>query len=1252
VRCPTCGETNPDQARFCHACGSSLSEVSADRLRTLRAFIPAEVAEKITRAGGLGERRIVTALFCDVVGSTTLGERLGPERFKVAMDQLLGRIIAAISRYEGTVAQVMGDGLLAFFGAPLAHEDDPERAVRASLDLRDAVAAYSHDLEAAYGLLLQVRVGLNSGPVVLSRVTDVLEIAYNALGDTVTTAARLQSAASPGTILATEATGRLVSSLFELRPVGPLILKGKSAPVPAVEILSRRAVVGKTRGIVGLTATLVGRDQELALLGECAHAVTEGRGQIVAIVGEAGIGKSRLVAEVQRANPQVRWLEGRCLSYAATIPYFPFQDLFREWLGVSAGDHEAKVRIELRTALDRAFGPRGEEVYPYFGTMLRLPLESGPTAQIADLSAESLQHQTFNVVREWAVHLAAQQPLALILDDLHWADATSLALLEALLEVTEQAPLLLGLLFRAERDHGCWRLNDFARQRFPHRHVEVALRSLTPAQTEELIGRLLAASDLSAQSRRIILDKAEGNPFYVEEVIRQLIDIGILVAVGDQWQATRQITQLDVPDSIQGVLFSRIDRLSGEARRVLQAAAVIGRLFPVEILRAILGQNGQLDAALVDLQRLDLVIERRRIPQAEYRFKHALTQEVAYSTLAEPERHRLHREVAGALEQHYVGRLEEAYALLAYHYDQAKEEERAVQFLVRAGDKARAEYADEEALRYYARAVDLMKQRGKWERAATTLMKMALAHHVAFDFSAANHTYQEAFQILRRLPTPAPVGLDTALRLAMAEPATVDMAHASDIWSSLLAHEVFEGLLRYAPDSNVGLGLAQAWEISEDGVRYVFYLRQNRAWSDGRPVTAADFVFSWRRAMRGTFAHIFHDIRGAKKYFEGTTEDADSVGVRALDDHTLEVELEGPRAYFPFILAHSAALPHPRWVIERFGEEWTAPDRLVVNGPYLLAQWERGSHGRLVANPRYRGPRRGNVSEIQLVFKHADDPALFQRGEADVQLLFTLDEEQVSHLRSVLHVEPPVDSMYLFFRCDQPPFDDRRLRLAFAHATDRQASARAGGLYAVPAAGGIVPPPIPGHSPGIGVPFDPERARRLLAEAGYPDGRGLGPFTMTIPAGVKLAALIPFQAWSDILGVRVTARTVPVQEHFYGLHANPTPIGFFGWLPDYPDPDTYLRLVFQSTSVNNVGRWRNARFDALVERAQAATDQRDRMALYHEADRLLVTEEAVIVPLGYHRTMWLVSPRIEGWWSSPVGAARIADLVTADTPAR
>ncbi len=1247
MHCPICVAENPEAARFCNACGAPLGGASSERLRTLRSFIPNEVAQKIMTAGGVGERRIVTALFCDVVGSAGLGERLGPERFKVVMDQVLGRIITAVSRYEGTVAQVLGDGLLALFGAPLAHEDDPERALRAALDLKDALTAYTRELETAYGVSVRVRVGLNTGPVVLSRVIDVLDIAYNALGDTVTTAARLQSAAAPDAILASDATARLIAPLFETRLVGPLTLKGKGAPVLAVEIVGRRPLAAKARGISGLASPLVGRDRELAVLQGSVEAVIEGRGQIVAVIGEAGIGKSRLVAEVQRSNGAVRWLEGRCLSYAGAIPYFPFLDLLREWLAVTPADSEAKVRIELRAALDGLFGEQTQAAYPYLGSMLRLPLEPEVAPRVADLSAESLQHETFNVMRQWVVRLAARQPLALVLDDVHWADSTSLALLEFLLAVTEEAPVLLCLLLRPERDHGSWRVNDVAGQRFSHRHTEVVLKPLESSAAEQLVSSLLALPDFPVEVTELILQKAEGNPFFIEEVIRALIEAGILVQEGDRWRATRRAATLDIPDNIQGVLLSRIDHLPEDAKRALQTASVIGRLFPLDLLREVFGKNGALDTALVDLQRHDLIVERRRIPRAEYRFKHALTQEVAYSTLVEGERRRLHHHLAQAMEAQFSGRLDEAFGLLAYHYDQAADEDRALYFLVRAGDKARAEYGDEEALRHYARAVELMKQRGAGEAAAQTLMKAALAHHIAFDFQAANRAYREAFEILAHAsPAGRPSLRPAALRYTQLAPSDIDNAITSDAPSGFFAQEFFEGLLLSGPDLNLTPGVARSWEISDDGTHYRFDLARDRQWSDGRPVTAHDFVFTWLRGMRGTHAHMFHDIVGARQYHAGTLDDPKAVGVHAVDDHTLEVTLEGPRAYFPFILATHATMPHPQWVIEKYGPDWSDPVHLVANGPYLIAEWRRGQFARLVTNPRYRGPQHGNVREVRAIFPRWDDPVLSERGEVDLQIWVTLDVNEAARLQERVHASPFGRCLYVFFRCDRPPFQDRRLRLAFASAIDRQAPARAHRTHSIPAEGGVVPPSIPGHSPRVGVPFNPQHAQQLLADAGYAHGQGLGPFTMPLIEAVEpLLIEQVIERWKTILGVQVNIAPTPVSDYWALLRRNPPSIGRSAWIADYPDPDDFLRTVFHSTSDSNYPRWKNAQFDLLVEEAQASTDHRRRMALYHEADRLLVAEEAAIIPLAYTRQVSLVHPRVQGWWFSLVSHARFADLI-------
>ncbi|HLA81210.1 MAG TPA: ABC transporter substrate-binding protein [Thermoleophilia bacterium] len=1105
--------------------------------------------------------------------------------------------------------------------------------------MRDELAAYASDLEAAYGISLLTRIALNTGPVVLSRVTDVLEIAYNALGDTVTSAVRLQNAAQPGSIVAAENTARLITPLFEMREIGPLTLKGKAVPIATAELLKWRPVVGKPRGIPGLASPLVGRDRELTLLSDSLGALSEGRGQIVTIMGEPGIGKSRLVAEAQRGSPEVRWLEGRCLSYAGTIPYFPFLDLLREWLGVTATDHQAKVGIELRTALDTLLGPRAETAYPYLASMLHLDLEAELAARIADLSPESLQHQTFLVIQEWAAHLAAWRPLALLLDDLHWADGTSLALLEAMMAATEAMPILLCLLFRPDREHGCWRVNDIARQRFPHRHIEIALEPLAPADAEQLVTNLLMIPNFPLEVRDLILQRAEGNPFFVEEVIRSLIEVGMLVREEDQGRASRRISGIDIPSNIQGVLLARIDRLPEVARGVLKSASVIGRLFSLDLLRMIAGANGTMDAALADLQRRGLIVERRRIPQVEYRFKHALTQEVAYGTLVEPERRRLHREVARALEAQYADRREEIYGLLAHHYDEAGEQEPALDCLVRAGDKSRREYSDEEAIRHYTRAVNLMKQRGEWRAAAHTLMKAALAHHIAFRFRAANLAYQEAFAILEQAPHGDTGRLPPAkLTWSVPPPGrdAIDVHFGRSAFASFVADQLYDGLLRDARDSSLLPALARSWEVSDDGTRYLFRLHRDRKWSDGRSVTVHDFVYSWFRGMRSQSSRdTFRVIAGANDYIEGRTEDSSHVGVHALDDYTLQVQLARPEPFFPFWLADSEMLPQPRWAIERYGDEWATPGYAVTNGPYRIAEW-RDTYLNLTVDPEY-SDREGNVRDARLVFERYGDPSLFQEAKVDLQFLSLVQEEHAALLRDFLYLGRFTSTRLIYFRCDRPPFSDRRLRLAFAHATPRQATLPANKTNVVSADGGLIPPTTPGHSPHIAVSFDPTRARQLLEEAGYPGGKGLGPFTVIVPERIFIPSEVPQGSWQDILGVQVTVTAVPPREYFRQAVESPQPINRIAWFIER-DP-VALRWLYHSTSGVNFGRWKNEKFDALVEEAEASTDHRRRMTLCHEADHLLVAEEAAIIPMLYRRTAMLVQRYVKGF------PARIADLI-------
>ena len=412
-----------------------------------------------------GERRIVTALIADVVGSTAIGEQLGPERSKLLIDEVVRLMAEQVRRYEGTVAQLVGDEMLAFFGAPVSHEDDSERAVRAALAIQRAVQSYAQEVKDAYGIELAVRIGINTGPVVVGMEADGDGDPWNALGDTVNVAARLQNIAPEGGIVVGPTTERQIEDCFEVEELETPELKGISKKLRIYKIVGSREIEHPEPA-----HAIVGRDFELSVLERVMEGLVEGRGAIVSVMGEPGIGKSRLVWEVRsRYRDRVRFIEGRSVSYAQTFPYWPIRDLLREWLGVGASTPEARVRLELKAQLAELFGEESEDVYPFFANLLNLTLEPDAAQRIRELNRESIQTATFEAFYEFICKLAEEQPIGLVLEDLHWADESTLELIESLLGVTEESSVALFLLYRTEREHGVWSLGERARQRYPHR---------------------------------------------------------------------------------------------------------------------------------------------------------------------------------------------------------------------------------------------------------------------------------------------------------------------------------------------------------------------------------------------------------------------------------------------------------------------------------------------------------------------------------------------------------------------------------------------------------------------------------------------------------------------------------------------------------------------------------------------------------------------------------------------------------------
>jgi predicted ATPase/class 3 adenylate cyclase len=720
-----------------------------------------------------GERRVVTALHIHISGRTVQETSIDAELRAEMMHYVSQILEREIGRYGGEIDRYGQKERAALFGASVAHEDDPERAVLAALDVREAGQGYATELLEREGIVLSLRAGVHTGEVIVARADDD-EVQYwevSAMAGARALAVRTDRAESVS-IRVSEETYRLVAPLFEWERAGESAVT--DSKVPAYRPLAHRGLPDKGRGIEGLGSPLVGRTVENQTLEDAMARLGNGLGGIVTVVGEVGIGKSRLVAEArQRSVPSSRppqWVEGRCLSYATGTAYHLWQSMLRDWLDTA---HNAAHNAAHKTAPDappaavrdvlkgrvQALCPEDDDdVYPYLAQMMALPLSEEAASKVCGLGAEGLQFVTFHAVETLLERAAAEHPLVVICEDLHWADPTSLALLEHLLPLVDRVPLLCICVLRPERKHGCWRIKEAAAREYSHCYTDLWLRPLGADESATLVSNLLQAEALPPELRESILERAEGNPFYVEEILRSLIDEGSLFRdpTSGRWQVTGDGLDVRLPSTLHGVIAARIDRLPGEARRVLQWASVIGRSFFYPFLSAIVqdapfltdaGENrAALDARLLALQRAQLIRERARLPVREYVFKHVLTQEAAYDGLLRRERRAIHRRVAEALEQLYPERIEEQLGLLAYHWEQAGETGPAVEYLRRAGAQAAAQHANDEALGYLNRALALTP-----EDALDVRTILLLAREGVYDVQGAREAQRQDLAALKEL---------------------------------------------------------------------------------------------------------------------------------------------------------------------------------------------------------------------------------------------------------------------------------------------------------------------------------------------------------------------------------------------------------------------------------------------------------------------------------------------------------------------
>lgn len=761
VTCRTCLAPNPAGQRFCGECGQPLGIGTA----APDAYTPPHLARMIlgSRSALEGERKQVTVLFCDLAGSTTIAERIGADAMHQVLERFFALALAEVHRYEGTVNQFLGDGLMALFGAPVAREDHARRAVLAALGIQRAIAEHAAEF---HGADLKLRIGLNTGPVVVGKIGDNLRMDYTAVGDTTNLASRIQSLAEPGWVYATAGTKHLIEDAFDWEPLGERKVKGRTEPVVVFRTAAARRP-GEGPGAarhVAVRAPLIGRDAELRAVGEAIEAAAAtSTGRILAVIGEPGLGKSRLLEEAHRAADESRhdvlWLEGRSLSFGQTLSYWPFLDLIRRWIQVTEETPAPETYDALRRKLSETVRDDVDDLLPYLAVMLGLPVEARLEDRVKFLDGQAMGLQIFRSARRLVERLAQDQVVVLVFEDLHWADASTTDLLGHLLPLTATVPVVLIGTSRPDRQTAAAQLQEATAAGFGDRFTALRLRPLADSAGAALVRHLLdgpAADDI----RRRVIARAEGNPYFAEEVVRSLISTGAVVRdeMTGGWRATEQLAEISIPGTIQGVIGARVDRLDDDVKQVLKIASVIGRSFLYRVLDALDEADAALDEHLAGLKELELIREGRRKPELEFLFTHALVQEATYESILVDRRRRLHLDVAQAIEQLFPDRLDEFAGVLAHHFTAAEEWERAQHYLFRAGDQAGRMAGDAEALARYRQALDAYAKAygDRWDPLDRAVLERKVGEAVfgRGDFDTAFDHFQRALELLGAPPPP------------------------------------------------------------------------------------------------------------------------------------------------------------------------------------------------------------------------------------------------------------------------------------------------------------------------------------------------------------------------------------------------------------------------------------------------------------------------------------------------------------------
>ena len=725
VTCARCGTPNAADHNFCKKCGQPIAAApprgpEAARFASPEAYTPKHLAEKIltSKSALEGERKHVTVLFADVKGSMELLADRDPEEARKLLDPVLERMMEAVHRYEGTVNQVMGDGIMALFGAPLAHEDHAVRACYAALRMQESVARYGEEVRRAVGVPIHIRVGLNSGEVVVRSIGSDLRMDYTAVGQTTHVAARMEQAALPGSILIPASTLRLAEGYVQFKGLGPIPVKGLGEPVEVYEVVGAgparsRLQAGAARGL----SRFVGRESEIEQLRQALERARTGHGQVVAVVGEAGVGKSRLYWEFTHSHRTHGWLilESASVSYGKATAYLPIIELLRAYFGIEPRDDGRRIREKVTgklLALDRALEPS----LPALLGLLDVPVED---AEWQALDPPERRRRTLDAIKRLLLRESQVQPLLLLFEDLHWIDAATQALLDSLVESLPTARLFLLVNYRPEYQHR-WSHKTYYRQ--------LRIDPLPPESAEELLRALLGHDAGLEPLKRLLIERTEGNPFFLEESVRTLVETKVIAGEPSAYRLAKALPAIQVPATVQAVLAARIDRLPPEDKQLLQSAAVIGKDVPFPLLQAVAElSEDALGRGLARLQSAEFLYEASLFPEPEYTFKHALTHDVAYQSLLQERQRALHARIVAAIETLYADRLTEQVERLAHHALQGAVWDRAVGYLRQAGAKAIARSANREAVGFFEQALKVLGQLPESRDTLTEALDVRLA---------------------------------------------------------------------------------------------------------------------------------------------------------------------------------------------------------------------------------------------------------------------------------------------------------------------------------------------------------------------------------------------------------------------------------------------------------------------------------------------------------------------------------------------